>query len=61
MKPKYTLDVKPWGDEYRVLLSIGVQSFYVGGDFETRKEAVWYRTQLRKALDIISINGGEEE
>lgn len=61
MKSKYKLEVKPWGDEYRLLLEIGVQTFYVGGDFKTRKEAVWYRTRLRKALDKISVDGGEEE
>ncbi len=60
MKPKYKLEIKPWGDLYRILFYIDHQSFYVGHDFGTRKEALWYRKQLHSALNRLIDKKGEE-
>lgn len=47
-------EIVPVGDEWRVRLKVGVQSFDIGMDMETREEAEFVRDMLCIALAKIA-------
>ena len=49
MKLKLSIGQYLTGDWY-VLLTIGVQSFSIGPDWDTHAEALWYKKQFARAL-----------
>lgn len=53
MREKYTRLVE-WPVSYAVFLSIDVQSFQIGGNFETKKQAEWMRDMIAVALAKIT-------
>ena len=55
---KSSAEVEVWeaGDEYGVLLKVGVQSFALDYFVETHEEAEWMRGQLVSALSRIQSN-----